>query len=127
VLSSVVVLWGVLRPLPYPLALGFGSLALDRVGTGKKVWRFASLAFRSPIDFDILPSPRLAWLIIGMGGLLFVAAYLVDPALRPNAVRCFAYGYGAGIETDTLLDRSAPITYAASVQGKRFVRYKRTT
>jgi hypothetical protein len=65
---------------------------------------------------------------------LAAAAMLVDPWLRKHrgsaallTLLCVAYGYGAGLEVNALLDRSPPMTYPVVVQSKRASHGKSTS
>lgn len=153
-MGVVLMLWGFFWPRPYEFAiLGLGLspwIALELVRRSKGLFRIDSsrndahptiaslylfpsmvLMFRAVDDFNIMPSVAAALLSIGVGGLLFLATLRIDPSLKGKlgtkialAVFSLAYGYGAGIEMNTMLDRSTPVTYAVPIKGKRVIDYK---
>jgi hypothetical protein len=155
--SSVICLWGFIYPLPYSLAIwtltGLPWIALELVRRSRGLLRvdggrndahptvaFAYLfpglilLLRAATDFNIIQSPALVWLSLGIGGLLFVATFTIDSSLRGKVstslafgVLCTAYGYGVGIEANTLLDHSPATTYTVTVNNKRISRGKTTT
>lgn len=77
---------------------------------------------------------RALGLTVVGGFILTGAAIYVDPWLRRHlvtaaqlALLCCAYGYGAGLEVNALLDHSPPTSYPASVLSKRSIRGSRST
>ncbi|HSU33268.1 MAG TPA: hypothetical protein VLJ11_18725 [Bryobacteraceae bacterium] len=92
------------------------------------------LGLRSLLDYNIFPSPVVAWFTIGLGGLVCLAAFVVDRSLRGKIgtligllVFSSAYGYGTAIEANALLDHSTGDTYLAHVEGKHIVSGRTTT
>lgn len=85
-----------------------------------------ALAWRALNDFHILAFAH-AWLPAAVAALCYAAllyAWAADirkkrAYLLMALVFGFAYGYGAVILGNCLLDRSVPVSYAASVLGKR--------
>jgi len=92
------------------------------------------LGARSLLDCNVFLSPVAAWLTIGIGGLVFHAALVVNRSVRRKIGTLigllgvsFPYGYGIAIEANALLDHSAGVTYLAHVEGKHIVSGRTTT
>jgi hypothetical protein len=92
------------------------------------------LAVRALNDMHALEWKPALGLSIVVGSLLWIAVVKVDPDLRSRAVSLvillfitLAYGYGAGMETNALLDRSAPSVYSAHVMHKHVSSGRHTT
>ena len=157
VIGSLVAAWGLLYPRPYELAIvALASLpwiALEIVRRSGGLFRVdakrndahpnVAVAFmfpglvlgsRSLLDYNVFLSPVAAWFTIGIGGLVFLAAFVVDRSVRGKVgtligllVFSLAYGYGIAIEANALLDRSTGVTYVANVEGKHIVSGRATT
>lgn len=83
----------------------------------------STVYWRSPLALTLLGTLVLAG-----------AALYVDPWLRRHlgaasvlTLLCCGYGYGAGVETNALLDHSVPASYAVPVLSKRISYGKSTT
>jgi hypothetical protein len=157
VTAFLTILWGFIFPFPYELAISIlaalpwiavetvrRSGGLFRVDTNRNdthpnvalpfIFPGLVLMLRSVSDYNVLQSPAVAWFSIGIGGLLCLSAFAVDPTLRGKVgttaslfAFSLAYGYGFAIEANTLLDRSPGTSYIASVASKRIVKGKTTT
>ena len=83
------------------------------------------LAMRVLNDMHVLAWKPALYLSLGIGFVLWVVAAKVDASLRARPftlallllITC-AYGYGAGLEIDKLLDRSAAMVYSGRVVDK---------
>jgi hypothetical protein len=150
-------LWGFLYPRPYPLVIAILSflplLALGLVARAKGILRLdryrndphphvaaviifppLALAVRSLTDFYVVYWTHALWLTIGVGAVMCYAAVRADPAVRArpgglSAIVAFllAYGYGAGLQANALLDRSATTTYVATISEKYVSRGRSTS
>jgi hypothetical protein len=157
VMASAAALWGFFYPVPYELtivlltALPWAAVETARRSGG--LFRIDAnpndahpnvvvpfllpgsvLLLRSVRDYNLLLSPAVAWVSIGIGGLLCLSAYKADSTVRRKGVTLaalfafsLAYGYGVAIEANVLLDRSPAAGYVASVEGKRIHRGQATT
>ena len=79
----------------------------------------------------LLDSASLGWmgsviLTLFGAGLLATGIFSADPTSKPRgrvlailAVACCAYGYGAGLELNTLLDKGSVTSYPVHVLSKR--------
>jgi hypothetical protein len=92
------------------------------------------LAARSLLDFNTVYSWAVLWFAIGIGVPLCLAARAVDPSVRAKPATLvamflfsIAYGFGAAMQANTLLDRSTGTIYTASVEGKRVLSGRVTT
>ena len=92
------------------------------------------LALRVMTDMHVLAWKPALYLSIGIGVVLWIAAAKVDASLRARPaslviiflVMC-AYGYGAGMEINRLLDHSTASVYSARVVGKHISSGRRTS
>lgn len=100
------------NPLPdLSLSLFYPGLFLTLLA----LTSMSTVSWRGPLGLTVLGG-------VALGG---VAVY-VDPFLKRNrvtavllALLCCAYGYGAGLEANALLDHSPPSPYPAKVMSKR--------
>ncbi len=150
-------LWGFIYPRPYVVIVAILAplpwIAVDIVRRSGGLFRLDAyrndahptvaiafimpgmiLAARSLLDFNIVFSRSVVWFTIGIAALLFLSAWAVDPVMRTKRgtiasllMFSIAYGYGAAMEANVLLDRSSAVTYTADVEGKRVLRGKTTT
>lgn len=146
--SIVVSLWAIFYPRPYlPLILILAALpwvavtivwrsgGLFRVDQVKNdahpsvasalLFPELALMLRAVLDFDVFQSATAVALYIAVGGVLALAIFFVDPVSRRRkstavafCALALAYGYGASIQFNVLLDRSPGANFAAVVQGK---------
>ncbi len=156
-ISIVICIWAILYPAPYlPLMVALLFLpwiGLEIVRRSGGLFRIderlndahpsvatavifppMALLLRSVLDYNVLQSTRAVVLYAAVGGALVLIAMRFDPTLRLKkfSVVAFcliglAYGFGAVIEINILLDRSAGTRYSAIVQGKHVSHGKRTT
>jgi hypothetical protein len=156
VVALVTLAWGLFYPRPYgvlvTVLIFLPWLAIGIVGRSKGLFRLdryrndvhpnlaSSFIFPGFIltlrvlgDFNVLQWAQAVWLAVGLGILLSFAACMVDSALRAKrwtpVVLLFitvAYGFGAGLEANALLDRSPAIRYPAKITGKHISRGRRT-
>jgi hypothetical protein len=157
IVSTVVCLWGAVYPYPYvPIVVLLAALpwvATETVRRSGGLFRIdrnrsdahpsVGIAFifpglilllRSVIDYQVFQSPVAVALYVALGGVLALAANAVDPTVRARKINaaalfafCLAYGYGATIEMNTVLDHSPGTSYSAVVEGKHTQTGKRTT
>jgi len=157
IVSFLAVLWGFLFPVPYVLAIlilmVLPWIALGLVKTSGGLFRVDTnrndahpsvgvpflfpglvLMLRSASDFNVLQSSAVALLSVGIGGLLCLSVFAVDPTTRRNRIIgiplvafSLIYGYGVAIEANVLFDRSRAVGYTATLEGKHIVNGKRTT
>jgi hypothetical protein len=155
--AVLAVLWGFLYPRPYELTVvilaALPWIALETVRTSTGLLRIDTnqnavhpnvaigfispglvLMIRSASDYNILLSPAVPWLSIGIGSLLFLTAFAVDRTMRTKVgtiatllAISLAYGFGFAVEANGLLDRSPEASYIAKVEGKRIVGGRTTT
>jgi hypothetical protein len=85
-----------------------------------------ALTLRVLIDVNLMEWTQAIAPACIIGGILFLAAMRADPMLAPKAwskivLLFFAlvYGLGAGLQANSLLDRSAVTTYMTRVSAKR--------
>lgn len=83
------------------------------------------LTMRVLNDMHVVAWKPALYLAIGIGLLLWMAAAKVDASLRTRPATLvlaflitLAYGYGAGLEINQLLDHSAATVYSGRVMGK---------
>ncbi len=157
IVAGVVGLWGLLYPRPYPLVIAIliflPVVALGLVARSKGILRFdqykndphphvagaiifppMTLALRSVVDFSILSSTHALWLTIGVAAVVWFATTKADSTLTSRRIGSFAiaafmlaYGYGAGLQTNVLLDRSAWTSYTATIAEKHVSRGRGTS
>jgi len=157
VITSLAALWGFLYPRPYELTIvslvALPWIAMEIVRRSNGLFRLDTnqvdahpnvaiaiifpglvLLVRSVFDYNLIQSTAVAWFSIGIGGLLCLSAFAVDPLVRARVgtiagllVFSLTYGYGTAIEANALLDRSPEASYIANVEGKRIVRGKTKT
>lgn len=156
-LTAVLGLWGFVYPAPYVLVISLlaalpwialelvrRSAGLFRVDAGRNdVHPTVAVAFivppmvlllRAATDFNVVQSLSTVAVTLGIGGCLLFAMFVADRSQRGKVgsgvalgLFCLAYGYGATIEANVLLDRSSPTTYEVVVIDKHVSRGKTTS
>lgn len=155
--SFLAVLWGFLFPVPYVLAILILAIlpwiALGIVKTSSGLFRVDAnrndahpnvampfllpglvLMLRSVSDFNVLQSSVVALPSVGIGSLLCLSLFTIDPTARKNRITAISffvfsliYGYGVTVEVNVLLDRSPASAFTAILQRKHIASGKRTT
>jgi len=92
------------------------------------------LTLRSVTDYNVIHSPWVAVLTMCIAGAFFLSTFGADSSIRGKvgsiiglAVWSLAFGYGATVETNVLLEHSRGTGYPAIVEGKHVSTGKRTT
>lgn len=147
--AFAVFMWGIAYPRPYVVTVamlaGLPWVAVWaarhykgflRIGTqtndahpnlaGLFLLPAIALALRVLMDVNLLEWKQAIAPACIIGGILFLAAMTADPTLAPTAwskvaliVLAMVYGWGAGLQANSLLDRSAATTYTTRVSAKQ--------
>jgi hypothetical protein len=157
IIAVAACLWGAFYPHPYPIAmlvqavLPWAGVEMTRRWHGvvridekrNQIRPSVALAVMSPgfvlmyraaIDINIIFT---VWAVLAMAataGVLIAALFRVDPSLKANrgsgiaiCALMLAYGYGAVVEANTLLDRKPADIYRTVILGKHVDHGKSTT